>query len=154
MPRWERLPDCDLDFLDSVTEREEKLRIKHRTSCRKVWYTIVLYCDNHGEIVDGGVLTWPSEDDAYAYLFACKEDDKYFADGAVVEKPPCLSCRWRCHGHEGDPASYCRNDEAPSPYREAACWGGLPGCPQYEDNTNVLELSVRMEQAEVAEMAA
>ena len=77
------------------------------------WYSIVLYCNKHGEIVDGEVLRWDSKDDAYGYLFACKEDDKYFADGAVVEKPPCLSCRWRCQGHEGDPASYCRNDEAP-----------------------------------------
>jgi len=145
-------------FQDDDFSRPEPLLpqppVRKKVFWGRKWYSIVLYCNKHGEIVDGEVLRWDSKDDAYGYLFACKEDDKYFADGAVVEKPPCLSCRWRCQGHEGDPASYCRNDEAPSPYREAARWGGLPGCPQYEDNTNVLELSVRMEQAEVTEVAA
>jgi len=87
------------------------------------YITIVIYCDAHGQIVDGEVQSWDDENEAYAYLGACKEDDKYFADGAVVEELPCQSCPWH------SPFWQCQNEIIPSPWREAARWGGLPGCP-------------------------
>jgi len=98
---------------------------------RDVYYTVVVYCDRRGEIVDGEVKAWDSKDDAYGYLFAAREEEPDFADGAVVEHLPCMNCHWLHWWGEGDLGSRCENLETPSPYLEAARWGGLPGCPQW-----------------------
>jgi hypothetical protein len=82
--------------------------------------------------VDGEVKTWDDTDDARDYLVACKEDDKYFVDGAVVKCLPCFGCRWLNWWGAGEPASHCENGAVPSPWYEAARWGGLSGCPRRE----------------------
>ena len=87
-------------------------------------YTIIVYCDRQGEIVDGEIKAWDDEeeDDAYAYLFAAREEVG-FADGAVVDRLPCFDCHWWDSG--------CTNREAPSFHQEASRWGGLPGCDKH-----------------------
>ena len=117
----------------------------------EVYYTIIVYCDKHGDITDGEVKAWDSQDDAYTYLSAAREEESDFADGAVFDHLPCMSCHWLHWWGEGDPCSGCSNRKAPSPYREASRWGGLPGCPQWVDKhaTMITVEKVRMQPREV-----
>lgn len=109
-------------------------------------YTIIVYCDRRGEIVDGEVKVWASEeeDDAHAYLFAAREEEVDFADGAVVDRLPCLDCYWWDSG--------CTNQKAPSFYQEASRWGGLPGCPQWVSEHATM-IAVEKQQVQPKEVA-
>ena len=119
---------------------------------REVYYTVAVYCDRQGEIVDGELKAWDSEDDAYTYLSAAREEEPDFADGAVVDHLPCATCYWLYQWSESSSFSGCGNEQAPSPYREASRWGGLPGCPQWvsEHATMIAVKKRQMQPKEVA----